>query len=67
MVLHEGYKLTRYQGYEQLEGQPYYELYNLLEDPQELHELSASQPERAAQLDSEIEKMLKKSNRPYQS
>ncbi len=67
MVLHEGYKLTRYQGYEQLEGQPYYELYNLMEDPQELHELSASQPERVAQLDAEIEKMLKKSNRPYQS
>jgi len=54
------YKLIYYQGYEALPGkEPYYELYDFIDDPQEMEDLYARKPDIAAGLVDELQRKLK--------
>ena len=58
------YKLIRY--YSRLYTLPkYYELYDLQNDPEELHDLGETEKELAASLVAELDKKLNEVNQPY--
>jgi choline-sulfatase len=59
------YKLTRFFGYDDLGGSERVELYDVEDDPEELTELSASQPELARRMLNEMKDKLADMNRGY--
>ncbi|MGD2027644.1 MAG: sulfatase-like hydrolase/transferase [Anaerolineales bacterium] len=59
------YKLTRYFGYDELEGEELYELYHLEDDPGELDNLFDTLPEVANPLVQALKAKLEEVNRPY--
>jgi arylsulfatase A-like enzyme len=59
MIVKEGFKLTYYKGYEQLEnGEPLVELYDLENDPEEMVDLSKSEQDLADDLLDELRDKL---------
>ncbi len=58
-VIKGDYKLIYYKGYPQT---PAPELFNLADDPEELHDLASTQPSMAAELQQEIEDQLRRTN-----
>jgi arylsulfatase A-like enzyme len=58
-MMRGNYKLIYYRGYEHT---PAPELFDLSEDPEELHDLSAAKPSLAADLQQEIEARLRQTN-----
>jgi arylsulfatase A-like enzyme len=68
MIVKGKYKLTRYAGYWELQNRdPRYELYDLETDPEEMIDLSASQPRLAAELRDELERRQAAAEKPYQA
>src|SRR5512146_418175 len=68
MIVKGNYKLTRYAGYWELRDRdPWYELYDLENDPEEMIDLSTSQPRLAAELRDELEGRLAAADKPYQT
>jgi arylsulfatase A-like enzyme len=67
IMLRKGtYKLTYYLGYDQLPGgEPYFELYDLAEDPEELRNLYHEHPRQASQMADELLQKLEEKNKPY--
>jgi arylsulfatase A-like enzyme len=57
------YKLIRYNGYEGFDGE--IELYDLLNDPEELVDISSSETSIARDLSNLIQEKLQESDRPY--
>ena len=57
-VINNGHKLTQYIGYEALQGKQLIELYDLNNDYDELHDLSASNPELVNKLLDDIHKTI---------
>jgi len=67
MIVKGKYKLTRYAGYKELGNRdPWYELYDVENDPEEMNDLSASQPRLAAELRDELEHEQAAAEQPYQ-
>jgi arylsulfatase A-like enzyme len=65
MLLKWPWKLTQYSGYDKLNDQPYYDLFNLDEDPEELsNQYSPASTEAAAMVD-ELETRLAAADSPY--
>ncbi len=65
MMVKGAYKLIRYTGYAEQAGvDPRYELFDIQNDPEELKELSASQPALLAELRDEMEKTLQEHDKP---
>ena len=55
MLVRDRYKLMLYNGYEDLPGSaPYEELYDFIDDPQELNELSQAQPELVQEMQRQV-------------
>jgi arylsulfatase A-like enzyme len=68
MIVKGNYKLTRYASYWELgDRDPWYELYDLENDPEEMVDLSTSQPRIAAELRNELETRQAAAERPYQN
>src|SRR5512146_2654487 len=68
MIVKGKYKLTRYAGYKELGGRdPWYELYDVENDPEEMNDLSASQPGIAGELRDELERRQAAADQPYQT
>ncbi len=68
MIVKGKYKLTRYAGYPELgRRDPWYEVYDLENDPEEMNELSASQPQLAAALKDELESRQSAADEPYRA
>lgn len=65
MVIKEGYKLTHYFGYPELEGEERYELYNLDDDPQELIDIYDPNNATAKDLVHELKQAIDKADEPY--
>jgi hypothetical protein len=67
MIAKGGYKLTTYYGYPYLpKKEPLIELYNIAEDPEELVDLSASNPGRTSELLEEVISIIETAELPYQ-
>ena len=64
-LIKEQYKLINFFGYEELGGSELIELYDLVNDPEELNDLSASKKEATAELLDEIKQKLTEVNEPY--
>ena len=63
MLVKERYKLMYYSGYEDLPGgSPYVELYDFIDDPQEMHDLSQQMPDLVQEMIHEIEQQINKAN-----
>jgi len=68
MIVKNQYKLTYYFGYEELKGRgPLVELYDILNDPEEMIELSESNTKLANDLYDELMGELQKADAPYTS
>jgi arylsulfatase A-like enzyme len=66
MLVKDNYKLTYYVGYDQLPGgEPFFELYDLAEDPEEVRNLYREHPRQASQMADELLQKLEEKNRPY--
>jgi arylsulfatase A-like enzyme len=66
MLLRGKYKLTYFFGYEQLgQGVERVELYDIESDPEELHDLYATETEKGAALLASLKEKLKEVNQPY--
>lgn len=65
MMVKGPYKLTRYIGYDELDQTVYYEMFNIQEDPNELVDLIALEPEAAQALIKELEAEVTKANARY--
>ena len=59
------HKLMYFVGYEELKGKERIELYNLAEDPEELHDLFNEQPLLGKALLDELKNKLDEMNKPY--
>ena len=67
MILNGEYKLIYYDGYPKLRGRDYLvELYNVNNDPEELEDLSTSNPGIASDLLAELTIRLEAADEPYQ-
>ncbi|MGE5249717.1 MAG: sulfatase, partial [Bacteroidota bacterium] len=67
MMIKRRYKLTYYFGYRELEGAgPWFELYDLENDPQEMHNLYDPQSALSRELRDEILAKVKEVDKPYQ-
>jgi arylsulfatase A-like enzyme len=66
MLVKDNYKLAYYFGYNQLpDGKPYFELYDLAEDPEEVRNLYHEHPRQASQMADELLQKLEEKNKPY--
>jgi uncharacterized sulfatase len=67
MMVKGRYKLTYYSGYEELgELDPYFELYDLENDPEEMNDIYQSEPETAKELRDELLQKIAEVDKPYQ-
>jgi arylsulfatase A-like enzyme len=64
-LIKDQYKLIHYFGYDGYENE--YELYDLVNDPEEMEDLYSSRKSVAADLQSELEEKLWEVNQPYLS
>ena len=62
-LVKDQYKLIHYFGYDSYENE--YELYDLVNDPEEMEDLYLSKKSVAADLQSELEEKLREVNQPY--
>jgi arylsulfatase A-like enzyme len=68
MIVKNQYKLTYYFGYKELKGRgPLVELYDILNDPEEMTELSESHPSLSDDLYNELMAELQAADAPYSS
>ena len=68
MIVKGSYKLQAYHNYEKMADlDRHYELFNYVEDPEELEDLSEAQPEIAAELLEELRQKLDEADAPYQN
>ena len=65
MMVKEGYKLTYYFGYPELEGEERFELYNLDEDPQELNDIYTPNDPTAKKLIDELKQAINDADQPF--
>jgi len=66
MILKDQYKLTYYQGYQQLDKyQVLLEMFDVVEDPEELEDLSVSEPAVTDQLRDELVERWQKADKDY--
>jgi arylsulfatase A-like enzyme len=66
MILKREYKLTYYRGYKDLgDGQPYIELFNIKNDPEELEEISLTHTAITSSLLEELLARLDQADEPY--
>ena len=61
------YKVIYYFGYAELDMQDVVKMYDIQADPEELVDLSTSQPDITAALLGELKRSLADANRPYES
>lgn len=67
-IIKEGFKFFSIFGDERLgENDPYYELYDLAADPEELHNLVASRPALAEALNRELQRVMAEADKPFRS
>ena len=66
MIVKDPYKLTFYSGYEELEDQPkHFDLFDIINDPEEMDDLTSSHRETAEELLAELQSVIRIANRPY--
>lgn len=65
MQIKGDYKMLYFTGYEKLEGRERVELYNLTQDPEELHNLFSDPSEPGKELLEELKSKLFEMNKPY--
>ncbi|MFO8036360.1 MAG: sulfatase-like hydrolase/transferase [Anaerolineales bacterium] len=66
MIIKGGYKLTKYSGYRHLpQSDPLVELYDIDQDPEEMHEMSTSHPQVTRRLLEELETQIRAADEPY--
>jgi arylsulfatase A-like enzyme len=65
MLVKGQYKITYFFGYEKLDGTERVELYDIDADPEELVDLSLSEPQITAELLGELKAKLAEMNKPY--
>lgn len=66
MIVKGTHKLTYYTGYDKLKGDPpLIELYDIQQDPEELTDLTQSEPTLSANLLEELLSEIEKANQPY--
>ncbi len=64
-LIRGSYKMMYYQGYAELDGEDYVELYNIDADPDEMNELSSTKPDLANEMLQTIKAKLVEVNEPY--
>lgn len=62
-LIEDKYKIIYYSGYSGSE--PIYELYNINEDPEELHDISTDKPSILSELKLKVEENLYQQNKPF--
>ncbi|MDH5605782.1 MAG: DUF4976 domain-containing protein, partial [Anaerolineae bacterium] len=68
MIIRDGVKLIYYFGYpSQPDNKPYYEMYDLKDDPEELNNLYAEESSLARRLREELHAKLREVDQPYLS
>jgi arylsulfatase A-like enzyme len=67
MMVKWPYKITYYLGYDELpDGKPIFEMFDLENDPEELHDLYSEQSALSAELAGELLQRLREKNQPYE-
>lgn len=67
MIIKENYKLVKYFGYDKLPGgEPFYEMFDLEQDPEELNNIYSSKKSMSSELLNELELKLLEADKPYQ-
>jgi arylsulfatase A-like enzyme len=66
VIVKNNFKMIQYQNYEELAESPYYELYDLQNDPEELVNLFTKDNSIAKALADELQNKLDEVNRPFQ-
>jgi arylsulfatase A-like enzyme len=65
-LVKDNYKITYFEGYEELSGKEQIELYDIEKDPEEMSDLSTTKRETADELLNELKAKLEEVNKPYQ-
>lgn len=66
MIIKQNYKLMKYFGYaKNPDGKPYYEMYDLENDPEELENIYSTKRSVAAELRNELETKLEEADAPF--